>query len=154
MEPPKHTHTDVSHFIHHTLPRGIWWLWLTLRSNNVHKYVSWGFFPYSYSMFQRCKRAGILRVRMLELKWLRKSGLSVCVYTKKKMVGKGLNTADIKISPFQHMEMMEKATLFASPQMNFSQCCANGGLRHPTALCSTIALASRQPIEVFLFLNW
>lgn len=47
-----------------------------------------------------------------------------CVCTQ-KMFGKGLNTADIKISPLQHMEMMEKAILFASPQMDFSQCCVN-----------------------------
>lgn len=103
-------------------------------------------------MVQRGRGAWVLRVCVVELKWLRRSGVSVCVH--KKMTGKGLNTADIKISSLQHMEMMEKAILFASPQMDFSQCCANWGRRHPTALCSTIMVASRQPIEVFRFLNW
>lgn len=74
-------------------------------------------------MFQRRKGAGVLRVRMLELKMAEEVWLEcVCM---QQMVGKGLNTADIKISLLQHMEMMEKAILFASPQMNFSQYCAN-----------------------------
>lgn len=49
----------------------------------------------------------------------------VCVCVHKKMVGKGLNTTDIKISSLQHMEIMEKAILFASPQMDLSQSCTN-----------------------------
>lgn len=74
-------------------------------------------------MAQRRKGPWVLWVRMVELKFLRRSGESVSVH--KKIAGKGLNTADIKMSPLQHMEMMEKAILFASPQMDFSQRCEN-----------------------------